>query len=250
MSHDLEMLKSFPTPISANDDIPKWWLDGESFLNKNDYSAIVKNKEDRIAGMKGCMPFLDAVSSGYLIRLWRSVEISWENDSLVIKQVVKDKNGIWVEDDFEDPYKCIGVRNGDLGHTMPRPAGYHFSHLAWACPWGMRTPKNWSVIITHPMNRYELPFITLSGIVETDKFSANGNLPFFIKNGWSGVIEAGTPIAQVIPVKRSSWLSTNRFGLSKKTTYFANAARSVNYGYYRSKMWIKKKYLTNENNKS
>jgi hypothetical protein len=35
----------------------------------------------------------------------------------------------------------------------------------------------------------------------------SGNIPFFIKEGFSGVIPKGTPIAQVIPFKRESWTS-------------------------------------------
>ena len=247
MTSDKSKLLNYPTPISGQEDIPKWWRDGEPFLNKRDQSANVKNKEDRIAGMKGCMPFLDAITSGYLILLWRSVEVAWDDDNnILLRQVVKDENGVWVEDPAGEEYKSIGIREGDLGHTMPRPAGYNFTHLAWVSPWGVKSPKGWSVLVTHPLNRFELPFITTSGIIESDNFSANGNFPFFIKDGWSGVIEAGTPIAQMIPIKRSSWISENKFGLSKKTMFYARAARSVDYGFYRSNSWVKKIYKTKD----
>jgi hypothetical protein len=32
-------------------------------------------------------------------------------------------------------------------------------------------------------------------------------MPFFIVNGWTGVIPAGTPYAQMLPFKRENWES-------------------------------------------
>jgi hypothetical protein len=239
----IEDLMAFPTPIPAQEDIPRWWLDGESFLNKDDMSLSIKDKASRIGGMKSCIPFLDSLTSGYLIRLWRSVEVYFdEENNLAFRQVIKNSDGVWVEDLSNSSYKSIGERGGDLGHTMPRPAGYDFTHLAWASPWGTETPKGWSVLVSHPFNRYDLPFITSSAIMDSDRFMANGNFPFYIKKGWTGIIEAGTPIAQFIPIKRTSWMGFAKIGLSEKSTYYANSARAVSYGYYRSKRWVKKVY--------
>ena len=101
----------------------------------------------------------------------------------------------------------ISERTKVLGEKIPRPAGHMPNHLAWRGVWGFKTPRNWSVLVTHPLNRSDLPFTTTSGIMDADKYSTSGNIPFFIKEDFTGMIPAGTPIAQLIPIKRENWKS-------------------------------------------
>ena len=63
---------------------------------------------------------------------------------------------------------------------------------------------------------------------------------------WTGVIPKGTPYAHVIPIKRSSWISFNRVQ-PEKDQFIAKSARMVQYGFYRSKLWIPKKYKAVKN---
>ena len=79
----------------------------------------------------------------------------------------------------------------------------------WTVPWSIETPKGFSLLFTHPLNRMELPFVTMSGIVDTDEYECPVNLPFLIREGFMGVIPKGTPIAQVIPIKREKWSSNS-----------------------------------------
>ena len=72
-------------------------------------------------------------------------------------------------------------------------------------------------MITHPLNRNDLPFITISGIVDGNfAISADGNVPFYIKNNFEGIIPQGTPIAQLIPFYRQNWFFKIKKGLVKK----------------------------------
>jgi hypothetical protein len=57
------------------------------------------------------------------------------------------------------------------------------------------------------MNRFDLPFTTLTGLVDCDRyqdswihFPARWNDPNF-----SGVLPKGTPVAHCVPVKRGDW---------------------------------------------
>lgn len=66
--------------------------------------------------------------------------------------------------------------------------------------------------------------------------------PFFIKDGWAGIIEAGTPLAQLIPVKRDSWVSKKVCLEEDEVTkrnqnYRKNIIRS-----YKKLFWNKKTY--------
>jgi hypothetical protein len=51
-----------------------------------------------------------------------------------------------------------------------------------------------------------LPFTISAAIVDSDQFNAPGNIPFFLKEGFEGIIPEGTPFAQIIPIKRASWM--------------------------------------------
>ena len=51
---------------------------------------------------------------------------------------------------------------------MPRPEGHHPNHLAFKGFWGMKTPKGWSLLVVHPLNRHDLPWTITSGIMDAD----------------------------------------------------------------------------------
>ncbi len=229
-------------PMPGSSLIPDWFRKGESFLSRETNKVASKDDPFKTAGMKGCMPFFDSLTSGYLLLTWADVEITKNDDDgglLEFKYLEPDIYGKPTE--TNNDYRMIIERTGDLGHTIPRPVGHSYNHMAWSSQWGMSLPKGWSLLITHPMNRFDLPFTTMSAIMESDRFSPNGNIPFFIQKGWTGVIPKGTPFAQIVPIKRSSWIST----FSKMTTkdkFLAISAREVDYGFYRSKIWVPKKY--------
>jgi hypothetical protein len=45
-----------------------------------------------------------------------------------------------------------------------------------------------------------LPFSILPGIVDADHFKLSVQFPFLLQAGFEGVIPAGTPVAQIIPI--------------------------------------------------
>ena len=78
----------------------------------------------------------------------------------------------------------------------------------WSFDFSLKTPKGYSVLFCHPLNRFELPFQTFSGVVETDEYNQGTHFPFYIKKlnvGEIIIIKKGTPIVQIIPFKRENW---------------------------------------------
>ncbi|MGY4450794.1 hypothetical protein ACVWZR_005454 [Bradyrhizobium sp. i1.3.1] len=73
--------------------------------------------------------------------------------------------------------------------------------------WTIEAPEGYSLFFTHPVNRFDLPFITLSGLVDCDRYRDSWiHFPAHWHNtGFRGVLPKGTPIAQCIPVKREDW---------------------------------------------
>jgi hypothetical protein len=95
----------------------------------------------------------------------------------------------------------------------------------------------------HPLNRVDLPFITISGIIDFDKsiHAPIGNIPFFIKKGFTGTIPAGTPMFQMIPFKREDWKSENQTYSDIFWQKKLNERKGIA-DIYKKKVWQKKSY--------
>jgi len=128
---------------------------------------------------------------------------------------------------------------------MPRPAGHLRNHLVWTSNWAWKTPKGYSMLVTHPLNGWHLPFTTMSAIIDSDKFNGPGNIPFFLKKDFEGIIPKGTPYAQLIPIKRKKWTMVYSKKLTDSMMY--NGVENTS-GLYKERTWEKKIYLTKDEN--
>jgi hypothetical protein len=78
--------------------------------------------------------------------------------------------------------------------------------------------------------------------MDSDKYSTSGNIPFFIKEDFVGVIPAGTPFAQIIPIKRSDWSSIkNDRGIQYLEDLQGTFVRSPGKS-YKKYFWARKEY--------
>ena len=77
--------------------------------------------------------------------------------------------------------------------------------------WTIELEPGWSLFATHPVNRGELPFRLVTGLVDADRFHDGGiNFPaIWTEPGFSGALPKGTPVAQVfaVPRARPNWCS-------------------------------------------
>jgi hypothetical protein len=114
--------------------------------------------------------------------------------------------------------------------------------MKWMNHYTTVLPKGYSLFFTHPSNRFDLPFITMSGFVDTDVHNIAVHLPFLIKKGWSGLIESGTPIAQIIPIKREYWKSDTTFvDEIEKIARYEKHNMKAHYA-YKKNIWSRKSY--------
>jgi hypothetical protein len=210
--------------IPAKNNIPEWykeipvWKNNEIFTVNKGFNVTVKH----------CMPFLDSLITGYLVVLPNDIYI-------------KNNNGLplitWNKSEFpplnrEEPSILKSV-----------PFGHSPIEFVWQFGVANAVPKNYSMLITHPLNRYDLPFTTLSGIVDGGLvMNPKGKIPFFIKEGFEGIIPQGTPIAQIIPFRQENWESVNTKGLLEKSDEHGSKTSSLIYGWYKKTFWTRKKY--------
>lgn len=210
-------------PIPAKKIIPDWYRNGEMFYEDKD------GKQHH--GLKSCKPFIDVMISGYFFLTPFDISVS-----------VDSEDQLKIEWDGPNEWSgFIAERPSSLGSTIPVPSGHRKNHLVWSSMWGWKTPRGWSSILTHPFNRGDLPFKTMSGMVDSDKFFSSGNVPFHLKDNFSGTIEKGTPFAQVIPIKRAKWNSFVDFGLIDSVNFRSMDLRKPNNA-YKNIDWVKKEY--------
>ncbi|WP_374653897.1 hypothetical protein [Phenylobacterium sp.] len=185
-----ELEGRLPPPIPATQGLPAWL----KTMPSEAYSSVVAALDDTV---KRCPPFVDALTTGFLIPLMCDVHVERGEFS-------------W---DFEAPA---------AGGGWPRsPIGFHDAAQAAGTPlfdddrflikfhnaWTVETPPGYSLLFTHPFNRFDLPFTTLTGMVDCDRYhDAWIHFPAHWRDeGFSGVLPAGTPVAQCVPVKREAW---------------------------------------------
>lgn len=220
-----------PHPVRAS--LPDWWKKGESVLISSDHPS---HDHEPHAGMKTCVPFMEVMMIGYHILTPFDIYVTKNEEGQVeIKWAGPELDYPWID-------KFINLRPKELGATIPRPAGHHPNGFTWYTYWSWKTPRGYSTFVTHPFNRHDLPFTTLSGIMDSDKFNLGGNIPFFLKEDFEGVIPAGTPFALIYPVKRDSWIMV----VSSKINEIINKKQGKNLRLkehsYKKKFWVKKEF--------
>jgi hypothetical protein len=84
---------------------------------------------------------------------------------------------------------------------------------------------------------------TISGIVDGG-FVTNptGFLPFYIKEGFEGIIPQGTPIAQIVPFRQENWSSKIIKGLLSVGKKQGDQGKAVLTGWYKKTFWRRKNY--------
>ena len=210
-----------PEPAIKN--VPMYWRDTARFLSDSKELEFYPNNPDQIAGeatpnlgLKHCMPFFDALTSGYHYLLHCDIHVKNEGGKPKIS---------WRSSLFP-----LTVRSTN---EIPTPTGYYDEHLSWQMWWGIKTPPGWSVLVTPPVNRHDLPFTSTYGMVDYDKYFSPGNISFFIKEGFEGVIPMGTPIFQIIPIKRSDWKMEIDLEVQKEGRLDQEKKKNKLYGYYK-----------------
>ncbi len=211
-------------PVSSRLAAPEWLKNMPAFL-ENTFQVDDVGRAKVTAKM--CLPFTDAFYSGYIQKTWCDIMIERSEDNSV-----------------QYRYSSSPVPIIHRDKTIDIPEGYHDIEFAWKVQWIPRLPKGYSVLYTHPLNREDLPFTTLSGIVDADRFhhETDGNHPVYIKKEFSGVIPAGTPMFQIIPFKRDDWKASYQ-EFSEKDSIQSMITRKYFHSGYRKMFWSKKTYL-------
>lgn len=180
-------------PVPAVTMLPDWYKKMSPFIGQNQKQEAYADGNKNVT-IKWCNPFGDALAAGYFILLENEIQVTQRDNKAYF---------IW----HRGGKDVIENHNSEQFSKDLIPEGYETTGFKFKNLWGIKTPAGYSTIFSHPLNGYQTPFLTLSGLVETDTYNAPVNFPFLIQKNFDGTIPAGTPIAQVIPFKRENWKS-------------------------------------------
>jgi len=233
-------------PSATQSEIPDWYKEADRFAkmpNGEYYKAPQAvcpfpkpgtiNDYGMIPTWKACPAILDAFMTGYVLKTPCDIKF-FKNDY--------GKIDVRVED---DRYKSFCTKRPPMPQ-FNHPVGYYEDHFSWFPDWGITLPEGYSCLYMTPMNRFDLPFLNTTGVVDNDKVNLSGSFPFFVIKDWEGTIPAGTPYMQILPFKRENWYHEKEF-LSEREIqleFFNNAKkyRVPDGGVYKDKVWSRREY--------
>jgi len=229
-----------PHPNRSNKHLPKWFrkLSPESPIGKYD-SGTAKRCVPVLDAMS--QGFIIPLWADLVVRISRMVdcynasgvkiaEIMYNSDDFsmligskisgyipldVLKSTNIDPNEAisFATRQKSNPVISMELAGSELSrHDKSQVKGCNFLNLRFGKeiykfnnPWIIKTPPNWSVQIKNPSNSFETNIHCLEGVVDTDEYGININLPFIWTGSEEGefIIERGTPLVQVIPFERT-----------------------------------------------
>lgn len=209
-------------PSAAINNLPEWYKKMPSY----DGDKRKNNADNFSPTMKKCIPVLDAISNGYIIKTWTDVNFG-------------ENSVTW------------SLREADMtaveGHPQEQIPGYPIDSFykkevfKWMNPWKITTPKGYSCLFISPIGHH-LPFKIIEGVVDTDTFPLTINFPFFLYKGFEGIIPHNTPMVQVIPFKRDSFISKDKDFNEKEYEKFLAKHNTTFLNKYKANWWNRKAF--------
>ena len=209
----------YELPQPANKFLPDWYKRTE--VRPDDKKPLDKT-------VKACMPFMESLTFGWIVPVPADVAMTRNADGSLHLE--------WDDDSFE----LMGM------HDKSQVGGDMFPHsgevVKFNLPYQLRTPEGVSTLFMPPLNRVEERFRPFSGVVETDKYANETNIPSLVLDqDYEGVVEAGTPLVQVIPFKRDSLVTESETrGMTEEEEEMrqrANQAIGSVPAYYKNRVW-------------
>jgi hypothetical protein len=176
-----------PRPEPTRQHLPAW-------LTEMPRTASSDLCETDVRTVKHCPPFIDAMMQGFVMRLPCDVDVSAGRFS-------------W---DWKVPTPSVREhpRSPLSFHAEAQVAGTPFARgrniVKFNSFWTIELEPGWSLLAMHPANRDDLPFRTLTGLVDADRFSEVGIFfpALWLDASFEGTLPKGLAIVQCVPVRR------------------------------------------------
>jgi hypothetical protein len=202
------------------------------------------------------MPFLDSLTSGYLLKMPQDFHIKHN-------VINKNEKGEQFKDSFQTyalydqsqilHSKSINLNSGLDSHSLEQlknsPLVEKNKNLPFykiLNPWKIKTPKGYSCLFVPPLNNSDDRFSIIPAIVDTDVFPNEINFPIVINGDkypvLEDIIKKGIPYVQIIPFKRNNWKmilkSRDQKEIQNSRLFYGLKLLNI----YKEKYWNKKSW--------
>ena len=217
-------LDFFP-PKPATKEVAEWYKNTEEYVG----GKQVLEGGGVPHTIKKCIPVFDAITAGYILYTQTDVHVKFSEEEKVPYYT-------WPSQEPISFHPLLQASLHPLQNGAPFPK--------WNNPYAITTPVGYSTLFIPPMHNPNNIFTILSGLVDTDTYTAPVNFPFVLNDiKWEGIIPAGTPIAQAIPIKRDSW--KHKIGSDKERAEQEKITKKLHvlfFNSYKKQFWHKKEY--------
>ena len=204
--------------------------------------------------VKGCMPFLDTFTSGYIIPTIIGIKATYymEKEEKILRlDIPKPLTN------FSNLCNLVGIADHSP-RQFPRSMMYDKALVPhvfkFLNPWRIKTPPGYSCLFTQPFNQNS-DWKIIDAIVDTDDHELEINFPFFwtkpLELNEEYIVNSGVPMVQVIPFKRESWKMETKVEYEPKQRSHDIKNRDLNFlklsasrfkDWYKFKSWNKKSF--------
>ena len=209
---------------------PSWYVNAPFYVDQNNNKDTLKIYNGEVnATFRKCIPMLEAINIGYMVSLCADV---------LVENLDDQYNVTWKST------KNIFDLHGQNTKLIDPPDNYNNHVIKYT--WGVlpKTPKGYSILVVEPLGFNNGVFKQIPAVVDTDKNDLQFALPMWVKKDFNGIVEAGTPLAQIIPFKKESWKS--KHGYMEDNEYLIQEEKGFNKkikNHYKDKAFNQKKYL-------
>jgi len=226
-SCEAHLLGAIPNPVPAIKAAPNYFKSIKPQFDNHPANGTVKR----------CVPFIDALSAGFIIPMWCDMYVFARNGEITVDFPLN-----FAQRETLSSHDAVQIPKHPLA-SKP----YGNMPMKLINPWVVETEPGISCIFTPPLNHMETRLKLLDGVVDTDTYYNNINFPFL----WTGgdgefLIQKGTPLVQVIPFRREVHdLEISATDLDRKSAVNSILGTKIK-NKYRDELWHGKKSKPND----
>jgi hypothetical protein len=185
-------------PVPAKKMIPEWYKRMSDYCipteHLHDAKYYFDNDIESAKTIRGCMPVLDYLTSGYIIRSHSQILITPE------KLDEENKTFWWKSSDTH-------INNHATSQCPIKIDDMYHVYMKYDNCWRIKVPKGYSCLFYQPKFYLEDRYVLFPAIVDCDEFDGIVAFPGYVKARSSFYINPGDPIMAVFPFKREDWTS-------------------------------------------
>ena len=205
----VEFYTSMPELLQSDSLVPGTAREDLIAVMKKSKNYAVQKSALREVNIKNCPGIIQYMKQGYIVRAWQDILIEADatGDTFFYECASSKKTSV----NLELPDVALGKEN-DIAF-FDRTVFYDFfprkntlkNVLKINTPWYVKLPPGYAALIVPVWYDNEDRFSTIPGILETDYLETLNIQIYWHALGKKEIIEAGTPLAKIIPIKLENW---------------------------------------------